>query len=175
MAMKKLALGILALTLLSALCACDKAAAPAERTPPPHTAAVQPETPLAAEVTLFLPNATADGSVEKTVELEAAAGDTGISAPALVDALIAHGALPEGVAVNRFAVERGIARLDLNAAFAEAVRAAGTNGETMYLASVVNTFLSNYDCDALALTIEGEALETGHRLYDQPLTMYLFD
>ena len=45
----------------------------------------------------------------------------------------------------------------------------------MYLVSLVDTFLVFYDCDQLVLTVEGQTLETGHQVYDQPIEMYLFD
>ena len=47
-----------------------------------------------------------------------------------------------------------------------------TSGEYVILGSVVNTFLTAYDADAIIITVDGEVLETGHSVYDQPLTLY---
>ena len=40
----------------------------------------------------------------------------------------------------------------------------------MLLAALVDTFLDYYDAQSLTLTADGEAIETGHAVYDEPFT-----
>ena len=133
-------------------------------------------------VTLYLPNDTADGfdTVEETVEA---------SPQGIVDALIAHGVLPEGVTVDAFeTVGDGVETqegdvvsyevgelsitLDLSEEFLSAVTGTGTAGETMVMGSLVNTMLTAYNAQTLTLTCGGEVVETGHAVYDEPMTFF---
>ena len=134
------------------------------------------------EADLYLPNDTADGFqvVRETVDA---------TAQGLVDALIAHGVLPEGTAVENFATRSdGVETqegdmvsyevgdvslsLDLSEEFLSALENAGTSGETMVLGSVVNTFLTAYHAVEMTLTCGGAAVETGHGVYDGPLPFF---
>lgn len=134
------------------------------------------------EADLYLPNDSADGFmvVRETVEA---------SPEGLVDALTAHGVLPEGTAVLRFEsqsdgqetregdmvsyeVGKVSLTLDLSEEFLPAVTSTGTAGETMVLGSLVNTFLTAYHGETLTLTCGGEAVETGHAIYDEALTFF---
>ena len=138
-----------------------------------------------AEATLYLPNDNADGfeTVTETVQT---------NPQGLVDALIAHDALPEGVTVNDFRMEDNGTEttegegddasvsytpgdsqifLDVSQAFGDAAATTGTAGETMLLGSLVNTMLTYYNAQTLTLTVEGAVLETGHNVYDTPFTM----
>lgn len=138
------------------------------------------------DVTLYLPNDNADGFEEVTETVKA-------NPQGIVDALIAHKALPEGVTVNDFRMENDGTEtvegegddasvsytpgdshifLDLSQAFADAASSTGTAGETMLLGSLVNTMLAYYSAVDLTLTIDGAVLETGHNVYDTPFTMF---
>lgn len=169
--MKKLFATLLALTMLLALCACGSTTTAGE-TPPVETPATQAETPeaspVASSVALFLPSDGIDAMEKKTVLVEN-------DAQSVMDALIENGAAPEGTRVNSAEVDGKTLKLDLSKAFGDAVKSTGTSGEWLYLASLVDTFLVFYDCDEVVLTVEGQTLETGHQVYDQPLTMYVFD
>lgn len=91
---------------------------------------------------------------------------------ALVDALIQAGSLPEGVEVLSAAEKDGILTLDMNQAFADAVRSSGSAGEAMLIYSLVNTFIQAHDVEKVMLTVnEGGLLESGHEVYDYPLEM----
>lgn len=141
---------------------------PAE--PVPDVAEVEEMT-----VTLYLPNDTADAFLETEETV-------GAEPQEIVDALIAHGALPEGTEVLSFSLEDGGADdasqeaggsvhmvLDLSSEFQTALASMGTSGETMMLGSLVNTMLAAYNADTVTVTIEGAALETGHNVYDAPM------
>ena len=133
-------------------------------------------------VTLYLPNDNADGfdTVEETVEA---------SPQGIVDALIAHGVLPEGVTVDAFeTMSDGVETqegdvvsyevgelsitLDLSEEFLSAVTGTGTAGETMVMGSLVNTMLTAYNARTLTLTCGGKVVETGHAVYDEPMTFF---
>ena len=133
-------------------------------------------------VTLYLPNDNADGfdTVEETVEA---------SPQGIVDALIAHGVLPEGVTVDAFeTVGDGVETqegdvvsyevgelsitLDLSEEFLSAVTGTDTAGETMVMGSLVNTILTAYNARTLTLTCGGKVVETGHAVYDEPMTFF---
>ena len=46
----------------------------------------------------------------------------------------------------------------------------------MILASLVNTLWAYYEPAELVLTVDGDPLETGHNIYDQPFTApYTFE
>lgn len=136
------------------------------------------------EVTLYLPNDNADGFETVTETVKA-------NPQGLVDALIAHDALPEGVTVNDFRMENNGTEttegegddatvsytpgdsqifLDVSQAFGDAAASTGTAGETMLLGSLVNTMLTCYNAETLTLTVDGAVLETGHNVYDTPFT-----
>ena len=159
-----------------------------EPSPPAHSAGekgtVQPDiAPLEEmEADLYLPNDSADGFVVVRETVDA-------SPEGLMDALIAHGVLPEGTAVERFEMQSDgeetqegdmvsyevgdvFLTLDLSVEFLPAVTNSGTAGETMVLGSLVNTFLTAYHAESLTLTCGGETVETGHSVYDEPLTFF---
>ena len=101
----------------------------------------------------------------------------------LISALVAAGALPDvdygknitcTVAEEQLVYEEltytgKFVHLDLSDAFANAVKAAGADGERLMLQSLVNTFLARYQADALVLSIEGTDLETVSGRYDRPI------
>ncbi len=121
------------------------------------------------DVVLYLPNETADGYLEKTVRID---GET-LQPQAVVDALAKEGALPEGIQVLSLGRTEDMQLvLDLSSAFAGALRATGTSGETMYVGSLVDTFLTAWGAEELTLTCDGALLETGHDIYDAPLSFY---
>lgn len=135
------------------------------------------------EITLFLPDDQAEG-FEEAVEA------VGASPQGIVDALIAHGVLPEGTTVNSFhmsdngtdttegeivshtAGDQLHIDLDLSSEFLSAVTSTGTAGESMVMGSLVNTMLQAYNADTLSLTCDGAVIETGHNIYDEPMTFW---
>lgn len=59
--------------------------------------------------------------------------------------------------------------LDLSGAFGEYVQTMSKEAECIIVASLVNTFLANYDVDAMYLTVEGKTFESSHAVYDELL------
>ncbi|MCL2865148.1 MAG: GerMN domain-containing protein [Lachnospiraceae bacterium] len=109
---------------------------------------------------IFIPNSDVSGFDEVYVELE------DLTAENIIDTLIAHGALPEGLYVLDFAeVEyngQTALELDLSADFENYLNSRGSSGEYYALGSVVNSFLSAFGSDSIRITVTGETLETGH-------------
>ncbi len=60
--------------------------------------------------------------------------------------------------------------LDLSESFGEYMRTMSEEAECIIASSVVNTFLANYDADAVYLTVEGETLETSNAVYTEALS-----
>ena len=135
------------------------------------------------QATLYLPNDNADGLVEESARIEVTDPDNKAGpAEDLVQALVSGGALPEGTEVRSVQlgkVEDGTETkltVDLNAGFADGLRQRGTAGETMILASLVNTLWAYYEPSEIVLTVGGNPLETGHNIYEEPFTgPYTFD
>lgn len=119
-------------------------------------------------VALFLPDENAEGFLKTTVEVPQ------ITETVLVERLIAAGVLTEGTQINTLAYDSDsrYLKVDFNDSFRLLVQAMGTSGEYMIMGSVVNTFLSAFDADTISITADGNVLETGHCVYDQPLSFY---
>jgi len=117
------------------------------------------------ELSLFLPNDSVDGFVEVREK-------TKVEPQSVVDALISHGALPEGTKVLKFEIEEEGKHivLDLSREFENALCSTGTSGEAMLTGSLVNTMLRCWDVDTLSFTCEGKVVESGHVVYDFPLS-----
>ena len=126
-----------------------------------------PSVPAAqVSYTLYLPNENADGFITRTVLTDRITADE-----ILLELQMAH-ALPDTVILNAFGSKDDQLILDFNSAFADAVNAMGTSGEYMIIGSLVNTFLNAFQAQSLTFTVEGEILESGHVIYDFPLTIY---
>lgn len=64
----------------------------------------------------------------------------------------------------------GTLHLDLSGEFRDYVCRMGTSGEALTIAGLTNTFLEATGAQSLRLTVEGKELETGHAIYDFPLS-----
>ena len=157
--MKKTLLLMLLSCLLLTGCGSAASTPTTETTEPPEI------------LTVFTPNENADGFVK-----------TDIAVPAITDAVIVQQLVNSGVlsektsvtTVMKVSTDTGKATLeaDFNDALRQSLLAMGTAGEYVLMGSVVNTFLTAYQADAIMITVEGEVLETGHTVYDQPLEFY---
>jgi|GEM_PF-2913641 len=115
------------------------------------------------EIQLYLPNEDASGFRNITVQTSGTAWH-------IVQLLVEHGALPQGSQALRF--DGGV--LDMNTAFAQTLSQMGSAGEFMMLGSLVNTILGFFELESITITVEDETLETGHEIYDYPLTYFTF-
>lgn len=119
-------------------------------------------------LTVYIPNDNADAFIQT----EAAVPE--ITKEAIVALLINAGVLSDGTTINALEFDAGsrLMKTDFNAPFRQLLQTMGTAGEYMIMGSVVNTFLSAFDADFITITVDGAVLETGHSVYDQPLTLY---
>lgn len=117
-------------------------------------------------ITLYAPNEDATGFIYASLEVPE------ISAETICGALIEAGVLNEEVTFNSLALENGQINLDVNGAFLTQLMSYGTAGEYMMVGSVVNTLLSVYSAETVIITVEGEIMESGHVVYDFPMTFY---
>jgi len=118
-------------------------------------------------ITFYLPNKNADGFTTMDYECES----TPIK---IVLKLVEKGALPEGSELNSVETIQNFKKviIDMNATFAAGITSSGSTKEYLYMGSLVNTLLEYYDADEITLTVAGKILETGHNIYDLPLTKF---
>lgn len=138
--------------------------APTQVETEPTAATEAPTIPPVLMYTVYMPNENADGFDWVLVET------TQITADGVLAALQSKGVLPETVIINAFGSEGTQLNIDFNQAFADMVCSMGTSGELMIIGSVVNTYLNAFQAESVYLTINGEILESGHVIYDFPIT-----
>ena len=114
--------------------------------------------------TVYWGNENADGLLSAEVQVPE------INEEAVIAELVKAGAIPEGVAVNELTREGDQLNIDFNEAFLNYLYTMGTSGELMLTGSVVNTFLSAYGAESVMFTVNGEIVESGHVIYDFPLS-----
>lgn len=172
--MKKVLCAIFAVILLIGLAACSKS----PTTTPSVTTPTETETtgnfteepiettsPLVS-YTMYIPNDNANGFVTDTVQTD------DISADSVLAELKKRNALPDGVSIHSFYMENGLITIDFNQAFSDVVCSMGTSGELMIVGSVVNTFLDAFQAEKVSFTVDGEFLESGHTIYDFPMSFF---
>lgn len=159
--MNKLILIFLCMLLLTG-CAASGVSAPSESIN--QTEASIQAKPATATLAVYSSNANADGLVRSEVQVEQ------INETVIVEQLIAKDILPQDAAVNSLTQNEKQLAIDFNTAFQTRLFSLGTAGESLLIQSVVNTFLEAYGAESVVLTINGAALESGHAVYDFPLT-----
>lgn len=165
---KRLLAALCAVALCAAMAGCGKT----QTTGTDDQTTQQEQQGETRMVTLYLPDEQGESVVPTETEITVS-GDN--EAADLMAALAQAGAVSEDTAVNALEKdENNNLTLDVNAAFAEALSGSGTAGETMIMASVVDTFLAYYGAASLLITVDGGTLETGHAIYDEPFTQ-IFD
>ena len=121
--------------------------------------------PVPFPVLVWSPDDSAEGFLI-TVE------EAGSITPEGLTAAMRDKVLLNGSAINTWDDSDGVFRVDMNAAFEAQIRSMGTSGEYLYLGGLVNTLLDAWGAESLTLTVEGRTLETGHEIYDRPLTFF---
>lgn len=126
------------------------------------------QTPVNISVYYCNDDATAFDTEE--VEIES------LSPENIIAALAAKGAVSADVEVVSFkeSVVDGqpAIDLDLSKSFEQYVSSMGSTGEYYAIGSIGNTFLQAYGCERIKITVEGNVLETGHAEYPGYLTMF---
>lgn len=120
---------------------------------------------------LYYASETGDNYERKEVEV----GE--VTPQRLLEQLEAEDTLPAGqIQVQAFTEkEEGgetLLHLDLSGSFAEYLMGMGSTGELVTMGCVVNTFLETYEASGIAITVDGETLETGHQEYSGYLKHY---
>lgn len=123
-----------------------------------------------AMITVYYSNA--DSTAFESAEVQIAS----LSPEAVLEALVSQGALTADVAENSFTMStvdgKASMELDLNSAFATYVSNMGTTGEYYTVGALVNTFLDAYECEQIRITVDGNALSTGHAEYPGYLSRF---
>lgn len=145
-------------TLLFVLVGCQKEELVQEQIDPIVT---EEET-----IIVYLGNDNADGFIEEEGKMKE------LNEILILQLLIEKDALPENIEINEFKQEGKTLTIDFNQAFADYVSATGTAGEYIAMGSVVNTYLDAYDAESILITVNGNAVETGHNIYEEPLMKY---
>ena len=162
--MKKI---ILMTVLFLALTGCTQPASIQNR---PSFAGISETSGSQTVLTVYFPDETAESLAKSEVLVDT------MDAESIVRQLILRNVLSEGTAVNQMSLDRetdsGSSRLsvDFNAPFLDRIRSMGSTGEALTLGSVANTFLAAFHADSILITVEGRVPETGHNIYDFPLT-----
>lgn len=191
--MKKILSLLFCLALIFSLCACG------EQTPPPTTPVPDqveapvlpvpedspepvPETsaePEAAPEVSEEPSAPAlsvtlykgDDNAEYVIPVECEIAEQ--SPQAIVDKLVELGVFGSAVTANSFTVDNSnVIHLDMGQDFAAQIFSSGTAGEHIMVGSLVNSFISVYEADAVLITVEGSTFESGHTIYDYALSFF---
>nr|WP_326167261.1 GerMN domain-containing protein [uncultured Lachnoclostridium sp.] len=128
--------------------------------------------PAAETATITVYYSNADSTAFESAEVQIAS----LSPEAVLEALVSQGALTADVAENSFTMStvegKASIELDLNSAFATYVSNMGTTGEYYTVGALVNTFLDAYECEQIRITVDGNALSTGHAEYPGYLSRF---
>ncbi len=120
---------------------------------------------LTEKTVVYYGNGASHELNRETIELEE------MTPEALVDALAKHNIVSLDTKVLSFEEEQQdeqkVLHLDLSKAAGEYLRTMSKEAECIIVASIVNTFLENYEADAIYLKVEGETLITSHTEYTE--------
>lgn len=116
-------------------------------------------------VTLFLSDDNAVWMEMERVPVEK------VDPESLLEALKKEAVIPSDVKINSVQeFGEGDGEVDLSEAFLSALN--GTAGERMTMSAISYTFLENLGWRSIYLTCDGESIETGHTIYDTPITLF---
>lgn len=120
---------------------------------------------LTEKAVVYYGNGASHELNQEMVELEA------MTPEALTDALAKHNIVSLDTKVLSFEEElqeeQKVLHLDLSKAAGEYLRTMSKEAECIIVASIANTFLENYEADAIYLKVEGETLVTSHTEYTE--------
>ncbi|MDE5597716.1 MAG: GerMN domain-containing protein [Lachnospiraceae bacterium] len=167
----KKATALLSLVILCGLAACGNATQEAEAAVIEVTADApvneETEEAVQTDVMIYYGNGASDNLDMEISTMEQVTADN------LIDALAKHNIVSIGTKVNSFDEEdnNGVKtlHLDLSKTFHEYLKTMTEEGENIIMCSVAATFLKAYDADEIAITVEGDVLQTDHATYEEPL------
>ena len=192
--MKKILSLLFCLALGFSLCACgeqtpppttpvpDQVAAPVlpvpedSPEPVPEVSAEPSAAPEASEEPSAAPGISAtlykgDDNAENVVPVECEIAEQ--SPQAIVDKLFELGVFGSAVTANSFTVDNSnVIHLDMGQDFAAQIFSSGTAGEHIMVGSLVNSFISVFEADAVLITVDGNPFESGHAVYDYALSFF---
>ncbi len=118
------------------------------------------------ETIIYFGDGSSDTLVSETVMIEEK------SPEALIDMLAGHNIVSLDTRVISFTVEEDgkTLVLDLSAEFDEYLKTMAETAENIIVASLAETFLENYDAEAIYLKVEGEPLKTRYAEYTEALS-----
>lgn len=120
------------------------------------------------ELVLYYSNGTFDSLESDHVEAEKMTAET------IISALARHNIVSLDTKVLSFEEEEmsgaKILHLDLSKAFDGYLGTMTKEAESIIIASITDTFLENYEADAIYITVEGEPLTTPYAVYDEAFT-----
>ena len=131
--------------------------------PPTEPATESPTEQPRVSVTIYHGNENADGFETTEFEVEE------MNMNVLVEKLIEVGVLNEDVFITSMRIDGENLILNFGPAFADQLNTMGTSGERMLVGSVVNTFLTAFDAGTVSVRVDGQILESGHVVYDEPM------
>ena len=128
---------------------------------------VEPVAPSGVSVTLY----KGDDNAENVIPVECEIAEQ--SPQAIVDKLVELGVFGSAVTANSFTVDNSnVIHLDMGQDFASLIFSSGTAGEHIMVGSLVNSFISVYEADAVLITVDGNPFESGHAIYDYALSFF---
>jgi len=175
MNIKKTICAALALILLTgAFAACSEPGAPDTQTEPQPadtpeetTAAPVPDTTAEEKrvLNVYVPNEAFDGCDVLKIETE------GADAESVLSLLVQKGVLPEEVRVLSLEQDGKTLKLDMNEAFFLYLCRFGSSTEGIVMRCLCCTFMDAFGAESVFVTAEGQIMESGHVIYDFPITM----
>ena len=127
---------------------------------------VQEEVAEPVNVVIYYSNVQADGFATKEMQIE------GLTPENLIAELAKVNIVSVDTEVKSFTQDGKSLTLDLSNGFGQYLNMMGSSGEYVVMGGLVNTFLDAYDAEQILITVEGNALESGHAIYDKPLGFY---
>ncbi len=123
-----------------------------------------------AIITVYYSNEDATAFVSEEIQVDA------LSPEEVLRVLVEKGVVVPDVQILSFQETevdgKAAIDIDFNGAFADFVSSMGSTGEYYVMGGVCNTFLKTYNCEQIKITVEGNALSTGHAEYPGYMSMY---
>lgn len=101
-------------------------------------------------------------------------GEEEVSTDLLLSHLAKHDVISDKTTINSINQTKSESNgtsltVDFSQEFQDDLFTQGTAGEFLMMGSVVNTFLRAYNADSMIITVNGNPLESGHCIYENPM------